>query len=209
MTDTAGRFTVPRPPATAAIRPYSPRQEEILDGIEALVLADGFRFLRLAAVTKKLNTSFATLYQLAPARDELIALVIRRWYANVCVLAVQRLQEETEPVGRLRMWTQFGVAGATRTSRQFWQDAESHEAIREIVRTYSHYYTEVLRAILDDGITAGAFRPVNTALLAAVWETSTMRLADPEYLPGTRTLRELSEDWVDLVLHGLLPDAGT
>ncbi|MFF4653067.1 TetR/AcrR family transcriptional regulator [Streptomyces sp. NPDC001380] len=174
-------------------------------GVE--VVADGFRSLRLAAVTKRLNTSFATLYQLAPSRDELIALVVRRWYANVCSSAVQRLMEETEPVGRLRMWTRFGVAGVTRTSRQFWRDAEAHEAIRAIVHTYSHYYTEVLRAVLDDGITVGAFRPVNTALLAAVWETSTTRLADPEDLPGAGSLRELSEDWVDLVLHGLLPDA--
>ncbi|MFF9363832.1 TetR/AcrR family transcriptional regulator [Streptomyces griseoluteus] len=209
MTSTAGGFTIPPPPATAAPRQYSARQEEVLDGLESLVLANGFRSLRLTAVGKRLNTSFATLYQLAPTRDELIALVVGRWYVRACASGLRRLSREREPVGRLRAWTQFGVAGVARTSRQFWQDAQAHEAIRNIVHRYSHYYTEVLREIVDDGIKGGAFRPVNTVLLATMWEASTTRLAAPEEIPGAQSLRQLSEDWVDLVLHGLLLDNET
>ncbi|WJJ14450.1 TetR/AcrR family transcriptional regulator (plasmid) [Prescottella equi] len=204
MTTTAATFQVaPRP--LARVPRFSTRQEQILDGLQRSILAEGFRSLRLTNVTKELGTSYATLYQIAPSKDELVALVIERWYQRAIDAAVQRLHEAHDPVARMQVWTDFGVEGVGRTSRVFWLDVNAHNAIRGLVATYSHYYVEVLRDILDHGIELGTFRPVNTELLAAVWETAATKLADSDLQRDEpRDLRQLSADWVDLILNGLL-----
>ncbi|WP_280231135.1 TetR/AcrR family transcriptional regulator [Nocardia cyriacigeorgica] len=204
MTSTTEIYQIP-PRPLPRVPHFSARQEQILDGLQRLILADGFRSLRLTNVTKELSTSYATLYQLAPSKDELVALVIERWYQRAIDAAVARLHSAHDPVARMQVWTDFGVEGVGRTSRVFWLDVDAHHAIRGLVATYSHYYVEVLRTILDHGIELGTFRPINTELLAAVWETAATKLADPDLQRDeTRDLRQISADWVDLVLNGIL-----
>ncbi|MET8796860.1 TetR/AcrR family transcriptional regulator [Nocardia sp. NPDC004568] len=204
MISTTETFQLPARPL-ARVPHFSARQDQILDGLQHIILAHGFRSLRLTNVTKELSTSYATLYQLAPSKDELVALVIERWYQRAIDTAVARLHSAHDPVTRMQVWTDFGVEGVGRTSRVFWLDVDAHNAIRGLVATYSHYYVEVLRTILDHGIALGTFRPVNTELLAAVWETAAAKLADPDLQrDDTRDLRQLSADWVDLVLNGIL-----
>ncbi|PJE02450.1 MAG: hypothetical protein CK429_34555 [Mycobacterium sp.] len=197
---------VPSPP-TWAHHNFSARQKEILDGLERIITRDGFRSLRLTAVTKDFNTSFATLYLLAPSRDELVALVVERWYQRFYTKALADLARATDPTSRLKVWMADGIAGAGTSSRAFWRDAYAHAAIRAIVDKYTRYYADVLHAILDTGIEQGAFRPVNTTVLASTWELAAKNLADPDFLKSDPyTVREIARDYVDIVLNGLLAD---
>ena len=204
MTTAPDVFHVTLPSYTPTVQ-YSARQKQILDGLLQIVLSEGFRNLRLTTLTKQLNTSFSTLYDLASSRDELVALVIERWYHHACTGAYDRLRAAHDPVACLKVWTDFGVVGVSTTSRAFWHDVNAHIAIRGIVATYTHYYVEVLRAILDYGIEQGTFRNVNTRMLAVIWESTTALLADSDYLrEEPQTLREQAEDWIDLILNGIL-----
>lgn len=189
------------------VGPFSERQEQILDGLQESILNHGFRSLRLSSVTKDLGTSFATLYQLAASKDELVALVIERWYQHSSARELQRLLKAKSPVARLRIWTDAGVAGAAETSPAFWRDVNAHPGVRRIVESYTHYWVEILHEILDDGISAKVFRKVDTQLLALIWESTTLRLGDSEFLRAeNRSIGEISRNWVELVLHGILKD---
>lgn len=193
------------PPRPLVPHRLSPRKEEILDGLEKIVLHDGFRGLRLTDVARVLNTSYATLYQLAPTKDELVMMVIDRWYQRSIADAQQPLAAAGDPVQRLKVWAGFGTAGVSRTSREFWQHVATHAAITALVGGYTHYYVQVLEAILVEGIEQGTFRPINAHLLAVIWEAAVGKLADPDLWESSdRSLRQISQDWVDLVLHGLL-----
>lgn len=186
--------------------PVSPRRAEVLDGLERAILAQGFRSLRLTAVAKELGTSYATLYQLAATKDELVLLVVDRFFHRAAVAAVRRLEHLGDPRERLELWTSYGVAGVAATTPQFWKDVESHAGIAERVSAYREYYVDVLEAILLEGIARGTFRSVDTRLLAVMWQDSGPRLADVAEWSEGRTLEQVSQAWVDIVLHGVLKD---
>ena len=90
-------------------------------------------------------------------------------------------------------------------SRAFLNDLGTHTGVRGVLTTYVHYWVEVLHVILDAGIAQKQFRPINTDVLAVVWEAGSTKLADPDYLRSTNlSPRQIAEDWMDIVLHGIL-----
>src|SRR5688572_58767 len=67
------------PHTTTAGRAHTSRHEELLDGLEELLIAEGFRTLTLADLSDRLHCSRRTLYELAPTKDDLVALVVSRF----------------------------------------------------------------------------------------------------------------------------------
>lgn len=190
------------PPPVAAL---SPRKVEILDGLEAIVLAEGFRKLRLADVAKRLGTSYTTLYQLAPTRDELVLLVVERWYHRNGVETWARVEAESDPVQRLMLWIEGAQRGVAGVSGRFWDDAVSHAAVARLIENYTRYYLSVLEMLIEEGIAANAFRPVNARIAATVFEAAGARLLDPEARRSDAAWGpSASVEFVDLILGGLL-----
>jgi AcrR family transcriptional regulator len=170
-----------------------------------MILADGFRSLRMTALTQQLNTSFATLYQIAPSKDELVTLAFERWYDGMVREAVLLVGKAKTPMAQLESWTASTIHGISHMSRKFLNDVGTHTGVRGVLNTYVHYWIEVLHVILDAGIAQKQFRPINTDLLAVVWEASTMNLADRELLAANpQSPRQIAEDWIDIVLNGIL-----
>lgn len=194
------------PPRPLLSGRLSPRKEEVLDALEQIVLRDGFRSLRVTDVAAELNTSYATLYSIAPTKEELVLLVVDRWYARAVRQGQQALAQVRGPVKRLQKWVDFGVAGTQATSPQFWADVSTHAALNQLVEGYSHYYVLVLEALLNEGVDAGVFRKVDTHAVAVFWEAAAGNLRDPDFLSrfSFMPLGEMSAFWVDLVLHGIL-----
>lgn len=186
----------------------SPRKEQILDELEQIVLVQGFRSLRLTDVAQQLNASYATLYAIAPTKEELVLLVVDRWYSRAIASAQRQLARAKGPVKRLELWIEYGVAGVTVTGQAFWADVATHAALNQLVESYSHYYVEVLEAVLNEGVAEGVFRKVNTRALAVYWEAAGASLRDEAYLQRLQgmPIPELAQLWVDLILHGILKD---
>jgi AcrR family transcriptional regulator len=208
--------TATEPRAAEAVEPprpllpqrLSPRKEEILDALEAIVLREGFRALRVTDVAAQLNASYATLYSIAPTKEELVLLVVDRWYARAVRHGQQALAGVEGPVARLETWVGFGVAGTQATSEQFWADIATHAGLNQLIDAYSHYYVLVLEALLNEGVEAGVFRPINTHAVAIYWEAAAASLRDTNYVRHLQgiPIAEMSALWVDLVLHGILRD---
>ena len=159
----------------------------------------------MTALTQQLGTSFATLYQIAPSKDELVTLAFERWYDGMIREAVRLLGKARTPTTQLESWTASTVHGVSQMSKTFLNDVGTHTGIRGVMNAYVHYWVEVLHVILAAGIAQKQFRPVNTNLLAAVWEAGSMTIADPDVLASNQqTPRRLAEDWIDIVLNGIL-----
>ncbi|MFG6589287.1 TetR/AcrR family transcriptional regulator [Sulfitobacter sp. MOLA879] len=56
---------------------------ELLDGIEALFLAHGFRALTMAQIAQKLSCSYRRIYQLADNKSALFSLIVSRFLAKI------------------------------------------------------------------------------------------------------------------------------
>ena len=201
---TTSALALPAPPQPRLAQ-FSARQEEILDAIEGIILIDGFRNLRLRELTAQLGTSFATLYQIAPSKDELVVLVFERWYDATIREALGLLAKAETPTAQLESWTAWTIDGVSKMSRTFLNDVGTHTGVRSVLTTYVHYWVEVVHVILDAGIAAKEFRPVNTDLLATIWEGAAMTLADPDSVQNARlTPRQFAKDWADIVLYGIV-----
>jgi AcrR family transcriptional regulator len=197
-----------QPPRPLLAGPLSARKEQILDSLEVIVLRDGFRSLRITDVAAQLNASYATLYSIAPTKEELVLLVVDRWYAKAIRQASTLLAAQRGPVAQLELWVGAGISGTTMTSAQFWADVSSHASLTQVVEAYSHYYVEVLEAILREGVAAEVVRPINTHALAVYWEAAAAGLRDETYMRRMQGMPvgEIAALWVDLVLHGILKD---
>ena len=94
---------------------------------------------------------------------------------------------------------------ARKAGLTFLNEVGTHTGVRGVLTTYVHYWVEVLHVILDAGIAQKQFRPINTQLLATVWEAGSMTLSDPDFLRSTQlSPRRIAEDWIDIVLNGIL-----
>lgn len=204
MTTIFPTTSFPAPQPLQAV-PQSARKEEILDGLEAIIRTEGFRSLRLTDVAKRLGTSYTTLYQLAPTRDELVLLVIDRWYHRNGLSTWSRVESESTPLDRLLVWLDGARRGVDGVSGQFWDDVASHAAVAAMVANYSRFYISVLEMLIEEGIRSGAFRPVNAQMAAMVFEAAGARVYDPEArLKDASARGDPVADFIDLMLGGLL-----
>lgn len=200
-------FPLTSHPAPQPLRPgpASPRKEEILDGLESIVRAEGFRSLRLTDVAKRLGTSYTTLYQLAPTKDELVLLVIDRWYHRNGLATWARVEALTDPLERLLAWIDGARSGIEGVAGRFWDDVAGHAAVAALVGNYNRFYISVLEMLIDEGIQAGAFRPVNAQMAAMVFEAAGARLYDPDARVTDASVGgDPAAGFIDLMLGGLL-----
>ena len=62
--------------APEAEKRLTPRQREVLDALEALVVGGGFAELTMAQMAARVNCSLRTLYGIAPGKDALVLAVV-------------------------------------------------------------------------------------------------------------------------------------
>lgn len=196
------------PPAPLASRPFTSRQDEILDGIERIVLEEGFRDLRITDVAERLRCSNGTLYQLAQSKDELLMLVIDRWYQRSGRRIWRRLDELDDPVERFEVLLDMGVDAVQAVSPRFREDVASHAPIRQLVAAHTQYYLAMMESLIEEGVAAGSFGTPHPHLVAEAAEAALARLQDPRVLRATgATEAEASEALKQLLLHGVLTPA--
>lgn len=130
------------------------RREELLDGVMALIARDGFSTLRIADIARDLCCSIATLYKIAPSKDSLVLLAIRRWGDRT--LADIEVTSDTEaPAARARAYFRAGARSLNCLSPRFREDVDRFESTRTVWRTiadaFVDRFTELLRPAIDDG----------------------------------------------------------
>jgi AcrR family transcriptional regulator len=160
------------PPAALATRRHTPRERELLQSLETIVLTRGFASLRLADLADELSTSYSTLYGIAPSKAELIDLVVDRWCRRTGADGWTALAGLDDPVERVACWQAAGADALALCNPVFQADLDTSPSVRVVVERYRSYYLDVLIALLQDGIDRGCFRPVNLSYVARVWEAA-------------------------------------
>src|SRR5262245_38694751 len=110
------------PPKPIATGPFSARQEEILSGLEEIILREGFRDLTVASLAERLRCSRRTLYELAESKNELVLLVLDRLLQRMGRRAHQRLRELSDPSERVQFFVGAGSAEIRSISIAFAED---------------------------------------------------------------------------------------
>src|SRR5947209_20566514 len=90
-------------------RGWSDRQLEILDVLQALFLAEGFRHLTIADLVDRLHCSRRTLYSLAPSKEELVLVVIGRLLNDMGLEARAQAAAHDDPGDAIAAYLQTAI----------------------------------------------------------------------------------------------------
>jgi len=84
-------------------RDLSPRQQEVLDTVEAVFLREGLRPVRIGRLAEEARCSRSTLYELAPSKEELFLLVLDRMIRRTRRQSAEAIDRERDPEARLKV----------------------------------------------------------------------------------------------------------
>lgn len=204
---TVVEFQIPRhlrPPALSPAK-LSPRQQEILDDMGNIFISEGFRHLTIADLSARLQCSRRTLYEIAPNRTELVLIAIDRRLRRVGRRGAESLKTIDDPRELLQQYMLAGQSELYFTDVRFTEDAADDPAVGRLMTNHFRYHVAVVQAIIDYGIQRGAFRSIDTRVVAEVIGASLARFADPDFGHHTAglTFEDASRELVSLLLTGL------
>jgi AcrR family transcriptional regulator len=145
------------------------RREELLDGVMAIITARGFSQVRTAELARELHCSESSLYKIAPSKDSLILLAIRRWGELTLEALEVRAKEGETASERARAYFRAGAESTRPLSLAFYADVERFESTRlvwwsGVVEPYLGRFVELIQLAEE----AGEVRPVNVRFFAEV-----------------------------------------
>lgn len=110
------------------------RRDEVLDGLVAMFLADGFLALGLDEIAARLRCSKSTLYAVAPSKEQLITTVTREFFRRSTEQVEQRLAAEPDPRRRIRAYLDAIAEALAPASPAFYADVNDFAPAREVYR---------------------------------------------------------------------------
>lgn len=156
-------------------------------------------------ITRRLHISKTSLYKKVVSKDALIAdimtYVIDRFNQRqkACITDDMTIDEKNIALIQLYMNT------VTPFNNAVFQDLQMlYEAQWERWCAFQRGKIEELIDIFQEGIRAGIYRPINTAIMRYTLEHIVGDLADPEFLnEHNLTYSEAIQGLSDIILHGI------
>ena len=193
-------------PLLPDLRWLSPRQEEVLDIVEAVFLRDGIKGVRIGELAAEASCSRSTLYELAPSKEDLLLLVLDRMMRRIMRRGAQAIEQAADPVDRVRAMMTSGALDLAALGPRFLEAIRRHPPARLLFDRRIADGRDTLERLIEEGVRTGQFRPVNVPVVAEAIIAVVLRLTDPEFVRSRRasSTSELAE-LVDIFLDGLRP----
>jgi AcrR family transcriptional regulator len=187
------------------IAPAGSRQEELLDELVELFLAEGFQQFTLEDLTRRLRCSKTTLYTLGHSKEALIMNALRRFFTRSGERVDERAAAESEPDARIVAYLR-AVAGELRgASPEFIAQVAAHPGARAIYERNTRFAAERVAAMIGEGVAAGRFRAIEPAFAADLIAATMVRIQSGDVRRGTGLDDAAAYDELaDLVLNGIL-----
>ncbi|HVM72453.1 MAG TPA: TetR/AcrR family transcriptional regulator [Anaerolineales bacterium] len=181
------------------------RRHEIFHSAVALILKQGFAATSMQAIAEAAGVGKSTLYDYFPAKDHVLLFVfeeeLERLQEQAEGIAAQDIPVEKKLIEILEAQLDYLLNNKnffTELSMQVWQLSQ---ASQERIMKKRYAYQDLLRAVLEQGVSASIFRPVNTRL-ATRSLLSIMEVLVYTTRP-TGTPQEMLVDALDMFMHGI------
>ncbi len=144
----------------------SARQQQVLDQLVELFLAEGFAQVSGEDLALRLNCSKSTLYALAPSKEQLLTTVVRAFFRRATERVEVKVAAEPDPNRRIRVYLEGIAAELAPASRAFYDDLHHLPPTAEIYARNTAVAAARVRQMVRDAEQPD--RPVNSAFLGAV-----------------------------------------
>ncbi len=158
------------------------RREELLDGVMEIIVARGFSGVSTLEMARELHCSVSSLYKIAPSKESLVALAIRRWGQQTFEYAEACGRQGKSASDRARNYFKATAERLAPQSREFRRDMERFEASRSAYRVLSDTFVDRFDELLDQAVEAGDIRPVNIRFLGYVMRQIAVLVRDEDVL---------------------------
>lgn len=165
-----------------ATRTLRPRQLALLDQLEAIFFAEGYRRIAMSELAKRLKCSKRALYECAPNRKQLFVLIIERWSRRVRAMGLAAEASASDTRGQLEAYLEPGVTETRAVTEAFLEDLNDLPAARAILESHQFERMEHLKTILESGIRSGTFRPMHAHLVAGICLAGIEKINEPQFL---------------------------
>lgn len=191
-------------------RRLTPRQRELIDALEELVVRGHLADLTMAQIAARTNCSLRTLYGIAQRKEDLVLAVVDRRLHRIGRRAIEGLDASQAPLAALRAYL-AAVCEAIDPERS----AFAHELVGlpgavRMMDAHERYVVAVVQSLLDRAVAEGEIARCDTASVAHLLGGLGREFARPEVADAARsspkdTVAELTE----IVLRGLVTPASS
>jgi AcrR family transcriptional regulator len=158
MDENLGMRTSAGPVAIAAARPAkSARHEALLEGLEGILLREGFRNQTTDDFAAELHCSKSTLYRLAPGKDQLVVAAARHFFARATTVIEAAVAEAETPSEKVAMYLTSVGREMCRGSQAFHEQMASEPLTAELYLSNANAAAERVRQLIHEGVRDGAF----------------------------------------------------
>lgn len=180
------------------------RREALLDRLVELMAAEGFAGFTLDDLAQRLRCSKTSLYQVADSRQELVVAVVRRYFAQSVPVVEERVAAESDPAARVSAYLRAVGDYLAPLSRAFVTDLGSFAPAAAVYRRNTEAAADRIRALISEGIEAGAFRQVHAAFVAEMVAATMFEIQRGEMLRRLDiTDSEAYAELASFVVHAL------
>jgi AcrR family transcriptional regulator len=186
-------------------RRLTPRQREVLDELETLVVRGGLADLTMAQIAARLNCSLRTLYGISPSKDALVLAVVDRRLHRIGRRAVAALEASQSPLQALRAYLRTANEAVQPSTVAFAREFADLPGAQRLLDAHEQYVVAVTRSLLERAVAEGEIAPVDTAALAHVLGGLGREFARPEVAERAvaSTPKETADAISEILLRGL------
>jgi len=183
--------------------------ERRLEKLEQIFRKEGFRHLSVSDMAAKLHCSKRSLYELAPSKQDLIALVLQRRFARIRQSGWDAAAKYQTPTERTWAFLQVGTDALQEMGPKLLADIEEDPITSQMFSEHGRRRQDGIRAMIEEGVRNGDFAGYHPHLVAEVIIRSFQRMRDPTFLQelGMSTA-EVWDELTRLIQNGLFPRDG-
>lgn len=200
----------PKPLLGPAVeRRLTPRQRELVDALEELVVRGRLADLTMAEIAARTNCSLRTLYGIARRKEELVLAVVDRRLHRIGRRAIEALDASQAPLDALRAYLAAVCEAIDPERNALARELVGLAGAERMIDAHERYVVAVVKSLLDRALAEGRIARCDTASVAHLLgglgrEFARPEVADAAWASPRDTVAELTE----IVLRGLVARSG-
>lgn len=149
-------------------RRLTPRQRQVLDRLETLVIDEELAEMTMAQIAAQVNCSLRTLYGISPSKEELVMTVVDRRLHRIGRGAIESLDADELPLLNLQRYLTAANEAVQPTAGALVRDFAQFPGARQLAGRHEAYVVAVVKSLLDQAVSAGHISEVDTMAVAHV-----------------------------------------
>lgn len=186
------------------------RREEIIAVALRLIEENGFPKTSMREIAALANMGKSSLYDFFKTKDEIVVYAVEKEIEETIQKVQRIIAEESSPEQCLRkiMLNHLEVPKQYRTVLM-WLNTESdylEEEYQKRLKTARYAYQDIIKTVIENGVSAGIFRKTDANLMARLLINSVIAIvytSRPSASP-----EKMLEETMNIFLHGIMNDGG-